>query len=227
MKTRMFITVLLLLALSRLETSAQTIDVTSTGVGIGTDVPDATLAVNGSNGVVLRITAPINPQLYIQGSSSTAIFTVHDTAGAFVGTASAHPLNFYVNGATRGVIDTSGNFGIGTTSPSYKLQVSGSVRATSFIGDVNTYSDFVFKPGYRLASLSEVDAAVKRDGHLPDIPSETEARQNGVDVVSLQTKLLQKVEELTLYAIEQNQRMEAMQLEINRLKAKRAKGDIP
>ena len=60
-------------------------------------------------------------------------------------------------------IDSSGNVGIGTTSPGYKLEVSGSVRATSFVANSYTYADFVFKPGYKLASLSEVDS--------PDAPS--------------------------------------------------------
>lgn len=106
-----------------------------------------------------------------------------------------------------------GNVGIGTGSPDFKLHVAGSVRATSFIADANTYADFVFQPGYRLAPLGEVEAAIKEQGHLPDIPSETEARRDGIDVARMQAKLLQKVEELTLHLIAQEKRMESIEKE--------------
>lgn len=107
--------------------------------------------------------------------------------------------------------------GIGTTSPSHKLTVVGSVRATSFVGDVNSYADFVFKPGYRLASLAEVEASIKANGHLPNIPSEAEVKRDGLDVVGMQVKLLQKVEEMTLYLVAHEKALQRLRAENEKL----------
>jgi hypothetical protein len=108
----------------------------------------------------------------------------------------------------------SGNVGIGTTTPGYKLEVAGSVRATSFISNTATYADFVFKPGYKLASLTEVETAIRRDGHLPGIPSEAEAREHGIDLAAMQVKLLQKVEELTLHVIRQEKEIQSLKAQL-------------
>ena len=109
--------------------------------------------------------------------------------------------------------NSSGNVGIGTTSPGYKLEVAGSVRATSFIANSNTYADFVFKPDYKLRSLSEVESSIKTQGHLPDIPSEAEAKARGIDLAQMQVKLLQKVEELTLYLVAHDKELKQLRAE--------------
>lgn len=129
-------------------------------------------------------------------------------------------LSFFTNNGSLGErmrIAANGNVGVGVSNPSYKMEVDGSVRATSFVSNSTTYADFVFKPDYKLRPLADVAAAIQRDGHLPDIPSEAEVKAQGVDLARQQAKLLQKVEELTLYAIEQNKRIEAMSEKIVRL----------
>ena len=113
-----------------------------------------------------------------------------------------------------------GNVGIGTTSPGYMLDVAGQVHADSFVSYTQTYADFVFKPGYKLASLSDVEASIKKDGHLPGIPSEAEAKEHGIDLASMQVKLLQKIEELTLHQIDEEKRNEQLEKEKRRASRK-------
>jgi hypothetical protein len=100
----------------------------------------------------------------------------------------------------------NGNVGIGTTSPTHKLAVNGTIRAKEVIVDTG-WSDYVFKPDYKLASLSEVEGAIRRDGHLPGIPSAQEVAEHGVSMGEMQSKLLAKIEELTLHQIAQEKRL--------------------
>lgn len=81
-----------------------------------------------------------------------------------------------------------------------------------------TGADFVFKPDYKLPPLAEVEYFVKENQHLPEIPSEKEMIENGVNINEMQIKLLQKIEELTLYIIEQDKKIESLQSEVKALK---------
>jgi len=98
-------------------------------------------------------------------------------------------------------IDQNGSVGIGTTSPQHLLHVAGTIGAEQLIVSA-TGADYVFDPGYRLASLGEVAAYVNANRHLPGIPSAEEMKRDGVSVGDMQTKLLAKVEELTLHMVE-------------------------
>ena len=97
----------------------------------------------------------------------------------------------------------NGNFGIGTISPGYKLDVLGSIRAKEIKVDLNG-ADFVFAKEYKLMPLNELEAFVKEQKHLPEVASAKEMQENGTGLGDLNSKLLQKIEELTLYAIVQN-----------------------
>ena len=111
----------------------------------------------------------------------------------------------------------NGNIGIGTTSPSNKLSVNGTIRAKEV--RVNTgWSDFVFEEDYALPTLEEVASHIKAHKHLPDIPSAAEVEAEGVELGTISSKLLQKIEELTLYVIEQEKRIEALEAENATLK---------
>jgi hypothetical protein len=108
--------------------------------------------------------------------------------------------------------DSGGNVGIGTSTPDYKLDVDGTARAKELIVET-TGADFVFENDYDLRSLEEVEAFIEEHGHLPEIPSAEQMQNEGMQVGDMQTKLLQKIEELTLYIIEQN-RLNAQQQEL-------------
>lgn len=118
------------------------------------------------------------------------------------------------------VIRHSGNVGIGITNPQYELDVAGEVHATTYSATTPPWSDFVFESDYPLKSLSEVESFIKTHQHLPDIPSEEELIKSGLDLPTMDAKLLQKIEELTLYAIEQDKENKTMQEENKELKQK-------
>ena len=138
--------------------------------------------------------------------------------------------NVYINRYTSNgdVIMTagSGQVGIGVDNPEYKLDVAGTVHANSIIADGNiraseiivstTGADFVFADDYQLRPLSEVKTFIQENKHLPEIKSAQEMQENGVGINELQTQLLQKIEELTLYILQQEERIKALEAELNR-----------
>ena len=109
----------------------------------------------------------------------------------------------------RTTIFQQNNVGIGTDNPGYKLEVAGTVRANTFSAVTPPWPDYVFEPNYELRDLTEVDQYLKAHKHLPDIPSEKELQATGLDLPAMDAKLLRKIEELTLYLIEQNKLIKA------------------
>lgn len=103
----------------------------------------------------------------------------------------------------------NGNVGIGTDDPgAWKLAVNGKIRAKEIKVETN-WSDFVFEENYNLPSLREVEEHIAEKGHLRDIPSAKDVKENGIQLGEMDSKLLQKIEELTLYLIEQNKKLES------------------
>ncbi|PXX95173.1 hypothetical protein DF185_22605 [Marinifilum breve] len=113
-------------------------------------------------------------------------------------------LAIFSEGAETVRFKKNGNVGIGKNNPNYKLEVNGVVRANSFSAVAPPWADFVFHDDYQLSKLEEVEDFIKRNKHLPGIPSEAQVKEKGVDLVEMNKLLLQKVEELTLYVIRQN-----------------------
>jgi hypothetical protein len=108
--------------------------------------------------------------------------------------------------------------GIGTLSPKSKLDVRGKIIADEVEIKVNKSADFVFSSNYNLKSLLELENFIKENKHLPDIPSEKEMQKDGLNINEMQIKLLQKIEELTLYIIEQDKQNKDLQKQIDELK---------
>ncbi len=121
------------------------------------------------------------------------------------------PIRFFTDigngGAGNNVkmsIESNGSVGIGTTvTGSHKLAVEGSIGAREIKVEANGWSDFVFYDNYKLPTLKEVETHIKEKGHLKDIPSAKEVEKNGIFLGEMDSKLLQKIEELTLYTIQQ------------------------
>lgn len=126
----------------------------------------------------------------------------------------------FSNGIERFRITKNGNVGIGTTIPTQKLTVNGTAKAKEIIVEENVGADFVFEEDYKLPSLSDVEQHIKVRKHLPEIPSAEQMIANGVKVGELQMKLLQKIEELTLYVIELEKRDREKEKRIKELERK-------
>ena len=107
---------------------------------------------------------------------------------------------------TRLFIAQGGNVGIGTTNPGHKLDVHGTIRAEEVIVELFT-PDYVFRDGFALKSLEEVEEFIEANDHLPGVPSETDIDNHGASLGDMQAVLLQKIEELTLYTIEQQKEL--------------------
>ncbi|HWW41710.1 MAG TPA: hypothetical protein VNZ46_20485, partial [Pedobacter sp.] len=101
-------------------------------------------------------------------------------------------------------ITSDGNVGIGTSNTKgYKLAVAGNMIAESVKVQLQSaWPDYVFNEDYKLTSLQETEKHIKEKGHLPGIPSAAEVKSEGIDLGEMNKKLLQKIEELTLYLIQ-------------------------
>jgi hypothetical protein len=111
-----------------------------------------------------------------------------------------------------------GNVGIGTVNePREKLVVGGNINSREVRVTVNAGADFVFDEAYELPALSEVETFVRENKHLPEIASAKEMQDNGLELGKMDIKLLQKVEELTLYLIELNRKVEKLEAENKKL----------
>jgi hypothetical protein len=201
-------------------------------VGIGTTSPAGTFDVNGpiyqsvgttadsihsASRRVIKSVGQLTLGNDASGESAFAGMKTQVFAGEGSEAANQADIEFFTWGnsyaGSREVmrIRSSGNVGIGTTNPQYLLSVKGTVGAEEVIVTNTGWSDYVFQPGYRLRPLTEVGAYIQANHHLPDIPSEAEVKEKGVSVGEMQSKLLAKVEELTLHIIkadERNNRLE-------------------
>ena len=195
----------------------QTTGYVGIGVPIGTD-PSQALTLKGGmsislssvtsnelNNGSLMITKPTASGQYInltrQNNQTWSIGTVYNKDVFAIGKGQQTDANFT---SPSFVIDTLGRVGIGTPTPDYKLDVNGAIRATEILAvSPDSFPDYVFKPNYELSKLEDVDAYIQNNGHLQNIPSASEVKEKGMSLVDMQVKLLQKVEELTLYAIKQ------------------------
>jgi hypothetical protein len=183
-------------------------------VGIGLDNPYDKLAVNGTmsaRGAAMSVSPPIGfgggvvNIVNTNGNSQTLTIDGGAMQSSFFGFAGTVYKPFVIN-------PYGGPVGIGTTNPDafYKLSVNGKIRAKEI--RVNTgWADYVFAKNYRLKPLAEVERYIKKHQHLPGIAPAATLQKQGVDISAMQTKMMEKIEELTLYLIEANKKIEALE----------------
>lgn len=126
----------------------------------------------------------------------------------------------YVEVRGSGLRVSSGNVGIGIEFPDDKLAVNGNIRAKEIRIENGNWPDFVFSKSYKLPTLLDTEEYIKINGHLPDVPSAKEVTANGIDLGNMNAILLKKIEELTLYLIEQNKQIIQLKSEVIELKSK-------
>lgn len=182
-------------------------------VGIGTTTPTAKLyvAAGGRNGLKIDDSldgTPASKYLSFWQGTGAAVIDPIGTCVIYLGYDQSSDVMFG-GSSSNGVWKASGNVIIGQTTQinsAYKLDVYGKARANEIVVN-SSGADFVFDKKYALPKLSDVKAYINKNQHLPEIPSAKEMQTNGMSVGEINTKLLQKVEELTLYTIEKDKQI--------------------
>lgn len=183
-------------------------------LGINTQTPVMKLDINtgnGQDGINLSNTNGFT-RFYsssLNGNDYNPITRQND-AGIIFGTANTSSSFGFViapwSNQTGGLrIDNQGRVGIGTSNTNdvnYKLFVETGIRTRKIKVDQASWADYVFDSAYHLPALSEVHQFIKKNKHLPGVPSAAEITKEGLDVGENQAVLLKKIEELTLYIIE-------------------------
>lgn len=123
------------------------------------------------------------------------------------------------------VIYNTGKVTMGTpmydNDSNYRLYVKDGIKTERVkveVASTNGWADYVFRDDYKLTSLKDVEKFIKKNNHLPEVPSEDEAIKNGIELKEMNILLLKKIEELTLYAIQQQKLIDEMKNDIYDLK---------
>ena len=152
----------------------------------------------------------------IGGASTTNSGANYGVYGSATGAAT----NFGVYGAASGSNNYAGYFNgavaIGNATPKkatgYMLSVNGKIASEEVLVDLDgDWPDYVFKQDYNLRTLAEVKSHILNKGHLPDVPSAKEVEENGILLGNMNKVLLEKIEELTLYILQQEERIKKLE----------------
>ena len=218
----------------------------STGQSIGTRDPGTDLPIIAGGVEVMRVQSNgatgdlrINDHslVYLRGNGNDPNHGVgyFDGTTGFVGTPVDGPVLFGYSGGALGTNqagfrnvalawNSDGKVFIGKQTPTANgspyadalLSVSGKVVSKSFYVTINYWADFVFEKDYKLMPLDDVETYYSANKHLPGVPSSNEMIQNGNNVAQTDAVLLQKIEELTLYTVELNKRVRALERKLGK-----------
>lgn len=197
---------------------------TNNGTGFNTLFSGGTGLLITPNANSLRGVEIVKSRLRFSGNLSNGFahgIEFSNNAGnadrAFIGMRDDNQLGFYGNGGAGwgflwDVNTGALNLGASRNATGYKLNVGGKIIAEEMrILLQANWPDYVFDADYNLEDLAKLEASIKANHHLPDVPSAQEVKENGIAVGEMQAVLLKKIEELTLYIIEQNKRIKALE----------------
>ncbi len=193
-------------------------------VGLGTTTPQSRLDVNGdiraSQTLLIGKNVQINDEgdhVYIscKGPENRFVFYGNNQWQAITCGALQSSENIQVDGNLK----VGGNVGIGVTSPQHKLDVKGTICADEVLVKAVDWADYVFDKNYKLRDLTEVNSFIEENKHLPEVPTASEVKEKGINLVDMQVTLLKKVEEMTLYILAQEKKMKEMQARLDKLES--------
>jgi sporulation protein YlmC with PRC-barrel domain len=198
--------------------TANTLQLTGLNIEVGSD-PCTNFLIAGPTGNV-SVYDPNNcsqvPDLFWRTTGNN----LPNVTGKFIGTINNSDFRIRTYNVERIVVKADGKVGIGTSTipTDYLLAVSGKIIAEEVKVKLQPWPpDFVFEKDYKLMSLKDLDKYLEQFKHLPEIPSAAEMKKDdGIEVGDFQMKLLQKIEELTLYIIDQNKRIEKLESQIRK-----------
>jgi len=180
-------------------------------IGVGTSTPNQKMQVNGGDGISIG---------FGDGNTFEGIGSKRSASGNQWG------LDFYTGGSSKMSITNNGKVGIGINDPAkmpgtYRLYVADGIlteKVRVSLKNTSDWADYVFADDYKLRDLKEVEAFVKEHKYLPGVPSAEEVQKTGIDMAAMDAKLLEKIEELTLYVIGIKKENELLRKELEALK---------
>ncbi len=189
-------------------------------VGIGETFPAEKLHVNGNTMIDGDATLnTVNPTIQLQNSNVNKGFIQLSGDNIRIGTNSGNTDGKFVirtNGGDRVFVDGSGNVNIGsqTDAPGYKLRVDGKMICEEVKVKLSTaWPDYVFGDKHHLMPIGELTQFIRQNKHLPNIPPAKEIETNGMQVGDMQKRMMEKIEELTLYIISLQQQIDSLKKE--------------
>jgi hypothetical protein len=192
------------------------------------DLVDRQITANTTKGTLHLITGNLGPYIEMGGVNASYFQGQMNFVNSDIPSGKFEFLKHSSGGYTSQMtIRNDGKVVIGNvpvTAPAidhdYKLYVQDGILTervkVAFHSDYVNWSDFVFAKDYELMPLSDVETYIEKNKHLPDIPSTEDVMKNGLDLATMDARLLQKVEELTLYVIEQQKQINELKKQIHK-----------
>ena len=202
----------------------------SLAVGFTNALPSAALHIKSSKpaGSTTLIADAIDPLFTMRNAGIDKGFVLLADDDLKIGTFASNNLGNFVirtNGSDRIVVRPDGKMVLGSPTGSapvsnHLLAVKGRIAATEFtVTNVAAWPDYVFADDYKLKSLSETEAFIKVNKHLPNMPAAATVEKEGYDIGDMQKRMMEKIEELTLYLIDAKKEINTLKQQVQVLQA--------
>ncbi|MCG8696649.1 MAG: hypothetical protein MI922_01240, partial [Bacteroidales bacterium] len=195
--------------------------------GVGTTSPSTIFEINtgvkANQNALAKITGEYNPGLEIYSKSDwkpRLLLTTNDGADKWemnvAGNWNNRGLCFEYNNNYWLTIANNGNVGIGTINPTYKLEVEGTVKADNFVSSTTSFPDYIFSQDHEVMPLKELESFVNENMHLPNMPSEKEVVEQGMNISDVTIKSVENIETIYLHLIDLQKQVEVLKAELKK-----------